>query len=303
MNPEDVQAQMGLQECMTALESMNVTWPSAGRAHELLNESKMNIQEHYLESLRHSPWRNKRKTTEEAEDEPQRERSTSRGDSVDVQPRPVVGLRGEGMHVTRLKNGMLSHSSDSHRLHSPASSSYRPPIRPLQAPAGYPSSFGQQVDGLFTDTGYARWGGELPSFGQPDGQSFFGSGAAGWDGHVQQQQQQDPQPQGWSTSATRFSAEPNRAGATGAGPTSGSGGGAGPGAGGGGGGNGGGTGGGGYWQDFQPPTSFGTDMSSSLYSIMPHSTVPLQSIFQDGAFSDHHHHHHPQNYPVYSRLS
>jgi hypothetical protein len=25
MNPEDVQAQMGLQECMTALEAMNVS--------------------------------------------------------------------------------------------------------------------------------------------------------------------------------------------------------------------------------------------------------------------------------------
>lgn len=81
MNPEDVQAQMGLQQCMSALETMNMTWPSAGRAHELLHESKVNIQAHYLETLRRSPWRSKRKTTEEEveEDVPTRDRIASEG--------------------------------------------------------------------------------------------------------------------------------------------------------------------------------------------------------------------------------
>ncbi|CAE6433276.1 unnamed protein product [Rhizoctonia solani] len=304
MNPEDVQAQMGLQECMTALESMNTTWPSAGRAFELLNESKMNIQEHYLESLRHSPWRQKRKTPEEQEDsvEHERQRSASRDgtrDGVQLAPmreiRPIVSLR------TQPRDGIIGHSS-SHpppNSHSPAPSMMhsRSSIRHVQPSSGqapnyasvtpnpYPAQ--QPPEPMFTDPGYGRWGGDMPSYNHATtdgGQGYFGNTGNGWEGHMQPQAQQQPHGQpGWTTSATRFSTErpppPSSAGNPG-----------------------------GYWQDY-PSTTFGNDMSSSLYGIMPQvpGTVGMQSIFQDGATGVYQNPDGPggisPSYPVYSRLS
>ncbi|KAH7337849.1 fungal-specific transcription factor domain-containing protein [Rhizoctonia solani] len=212
MNPEDVQAQMGLQECMTALESMNTTWPSAGRAFELLNESKMNIQEHYLESLRHSPWRQKRKTPEEQEDgvEHERQRSASRDgirDGVQLAPmreiRPIVSLR------TQPRDGIIGHSSSSHppNSHSPAPPIMHSAVTPNPYPAQQPP--GQPVDPIFTNPGYDRWSGDMSSYNHATtdgGQGYFGNTGNGWEGHMQPQAQQ-PHGQGWTTSATRFSAE------------------------------------------------------------------------------------------------
>lgn len=40
--PDDPQARLGLNRCMEALRNMDVTWPSAGRAWELLNGNKVN---------------------------------------------------------------------------------------------------------------------------------------------------------------------------------------------------------------------------------------------------------------------
>ncbi|CUA68348.1 Lactose regulatory protein LAC9 [Kluyveromyces lactis NRRL Y-1140] [Rhizoctonia solani] len=312
MNPEDVQAQMGLQECMTALEAMNTTWPSAGRAFELLNESKMNIQEHhqYLESLRHSPWRPKRKTPEEQEDgtEQERQRSSSR-DGIQLAPmrdvRPIVNLRTQPRD-----NGIIGHTSPTHpppNSHSPAPPMIhhsRPSIRHMQPSSGQPQNYppmtstssyptpqsAQPVEPLFADPAYGRWGNDLPSYNHPTdgGQAYFGNAGNSWDGHLQssqhpQQQPPAPAPQSWSTSATRFSAERPTPSSSAGNPN-------------------------GYWQDYQPPT-FGNDMSSSLYGIMPQvpGAVGMQSIFQDGATGVY------QNpdgqggispsYSVYSRLS
>ncbi|CAE6383563.1 unnamed protein product [Rhizoctonia solani] len=317
MNPEDVQAQMGLQECMSALESMNTTWPSAGRAFELLNESKMNIQEHYLESLRHSPWRHKRKTPEEQEDgvEHEHQRSNSRDGTrdgrVQLAPvrdgRPMVNLR------TQSRDGILAHTSPtgSHPplSHSPAPSIMhhsRSSIRHIQPTSGQAPNYApvtpgpypqqqplpqpaQSVDPMFPGPGYTRWGSEIPSYNHAatDGQGYFGNAGNSWDGHMQPQQppqqQQQQQGQGWTTSATRFSAE---RGSTGSGA---------------------GNPGGGYWSDYHP--TFGNDMSSSLYGIMPQvpGTVGMQTIFQDGATGVYQNPDGPggisPNYPVYQRLS
>ena len=41
--PEDPQARLGLNKCMETLRNMNVIWPSAGRAWELLNGNKVNL--------------------------------------------------------------------------------------------------------------------------------------------------------------------------------------------------------------------------------------------------------------------
>lgn len=41
--PDDPQARLGLNKCMETLRSMNVIWPSAGRAWELLNGNKVNL--------------------------------------------------------------------------------------------------------------------------------------------------------------------------------------------------------------------------------------------------------------------
>ena len=40
--PDDPQARLGLNRCMEALRNMDVIWPSAGRAWELLNGNKVN---------------------------------------------------------------------------------------------------------------------------------------------------------------------------------------------------------------------------------------------------------------------
>jgi hypothetical protein len=308
-----------------------VTWPSAGRAYELLNESKMNIQEHYLESLRRSPWRNKRKTPEELEDGEQheRDRPASRGTvhvrdgedthmardgtmmrdgGVQLAPmRPMVGLRNDGMQVTRLRNGMISHPSGSphpepqqqqqHRSAPPIVRTMRHASQAQNYPPVPPSAYTPEP--MFADTGYPRWGGDLPSFNQADGagaQGYFGT-PNNWDGQMQQpqqpqqqQQQQEQGGQGWTTSAARFSSD-NGAGRNPSSTASNA---------------------GGYWQDYPPPP-FGNDMSSSLYGMMPpvgHThphAVGMQSIFHPDAGS------YPPNpdgpggispsYPVYSRMS
>ncbi|KAG8967666.1 hypothetical protein FRC03_009503 [Tulasnella sp. 419] len=44
-NPQDVQAQLGLQKTMLFLKNMSVVWPSAGRAWELLNASNFDVRQ------------------------------------------------------------------------------------------------------------------------------------------------------------------------------------------------------------------------------------------------------------------
>lgn len=43
--PSDPQARIGLTKCMSALENMEIVWPSAGRALELLRGSRVNLDE------------------------------------------------------------------------------------------------------------------------------------------------------------------------------------------------------------------------------------------------------------------
>jgi hypothetical protein len=58
--PADPQARMGLARCMDALKRMEIVWPSAGRALELLAGSKFNLQEAELAKLSNHPDRRKR---------------------------------------------------------------------------------------------------------------------------------------------------------------------------------------------------------------------------------------------------
>jgi hypothetical protein len=51
---------MGLSKCMEALQSMEIVWPSAGRALELLRSSKVNLEESELARLSNHPSRRKR---------------------------------------------------------------------------------------------------------------------------------------------------------------------------------------------------------------------------------------------------
>ncbi|QRV84496.1 Fungal specific transcription factor domain [Ceratobasidium sp. AG-Ba] len=262
MNPEDVQAQMGLKQCMDSLEAMNITWPSAGRQNELLQESKMNIQAHYLEMLRRSPSRVKRKTTEEMEeggDDVVAARESTEGPSPvsetagGVQLAPLrkersISLRSASAQLAPTPPALCSLARSTTFTKSPSDTS-PPPLAPANQSPSYgalPSQnpYHQQttpVEPMFQDPAYGRW----ESFGQPSqpnggAQSYMGN----WDGgHVQPTQAG----QGWSTSATRFSGL-HGPGGRGAGT--------------------GGAGAGEYWQDYQPQP-FGSDMTQSLYGIMP----------------------------------
>lgn len=59
--PDDPQARLGLNRCMEVLRNMDVVWPSAGRAWELLNGNKVNLpglspkmySEHPMERQQH----------------------------------------------------------------------------------------------------------------------------------------------------------------------------------------------------------------------------------------------------------
>jgi len=58
--PSDPQARVGLTKCMEALKNMEVVWPSAGRALELLRGSKVNLEEPMLSQPYNFPDRQKR---------------------------------------------------------------------------------------------------------------------------------------------------------------------------------------------------------------------------------------------------
>lgn len=49
-HPTDPQARIGLSKCMESLRTMQVVWPCAARALELLRGSKFNLQEPAIES-------------------------------------------------------------------------------------------------------------------------------------------------------------------------------------------------------------------------------------------------------------
>ena len=53
--PDDPQARLGLSKCMEALRKMDVVWPSAGRAWELLNGNKVNLLGHSPKTYSNHP--------------------------------------------------------------------------------------------------------------------------------------------------------------------------------------------------------------------------------------------------------
>ncbi|KAF8240532.1 hypothetical protein L208DRAFT_1427978 [Tricholoma matsutake] len=59
-HPKDPQARVGLSKCMESLRTMQVVWPSAARALELLRGAKFNLQEPELAALSNHPARHKR---------------------------------------------------------------------------------------------------------------------------------------------------------------------------------------------------------------------------------------------------
>ncbi|KAG8741371.1 hypothetical protein FRC10_002936 [Ceratobasidium sp. 414] len=338
MNPEDVHAQLGLQQCMSALETMDVTWPSAGRAYELLTESKMNIQAHYLEMLRCSPSRVKRKTTEEADEVDEMgvaqggtvresdplnvtmDNTMMRDGGMRLAPlrerdgRPIVGLRSESVQFTRMRDGMspMVHTPSpapidtqlkqlphaTRSIHSPA-----PPLlhNPRSIRHAQPPP----------NPGYANL---PPNTYQPPVEPIFQDpGYARWGSEVPYAQPDGSQAYfansgNWDGHVPQQPQQQHGQGWStsaarfsvdgGRGPHS-----AGPGAG----------NGGGYWQDYQPQ-AFGNDMAQSLYGIMPPvghvpNGVGLQTMFQvqDGSAGVYDS---PDgtsgispSYPVYSRLN
>ncbi|KAG9085808.1 hypothetical protein FS749_004087 [Ceratobasidium sp. UAMH 11750] len=311
MNPEDVQAQLGLQHCMTALETMDVTWPSAGRAYELLTESKMNIQAHYLELLRHSPSRVKRKTTEESEETDEMgvaQGMMREGDALNMamdsmmmrdggirlaplrerDGRAIVGLRSQSVQLTRMRDGM------SPMLNTPSPAPTDPQLKQLPQSTRHIHSPAPPL--LHTprsmrhvqpppNPGYANL---PPNTYQPPVESIFQDpGYARWGSEVPYAQPDGSQAffgnsGNWDGHVPQQpQQQPGQGWSTsaarfsvdsGRSPHS-----AGPGAG----------NAGGYWQDYQPQ-AFGNDMAQSLYGIMPPighvpNGVGLQSMFQDGS--------------------
>lgn len=53
--PDDPQARLGLNKCMETLRTMDVIWPSAGRAWELLNGNKVNLLGHSSKTYSNNP--------------------------------------------------------------------------------------------------------------------------------------------------------------------------------------------------------------------------------------------------------
>jgi hypothetical protein len=67
--PSDPQARVGLTKCMDALKKMEIVWPSAGRALDLLAGSKFNLQEAELTALSHHQGHRKRSAAQALEAE------------------------------------------------------------------------------------------------------------------------------------------------------------------------------------------------------------------------------------------
>ncbi|KAG9125869.1 hypothetical protein FRC07_005834 [Ceratobasidium sp. 392] len=320
MNPEDVQAQLGLQQCMSALETMDVTWPSAGRAYELLNESKMNIQAHYLELLRRSPSRVKRKTTEEMEETGEPgvilERSASRGTMREGEPlsvtienpmmrdgatrlaplreregRPIIGLRSDSVQLARMRDGV------SPIAHGPSPTSADPlkqlpqPTRPVHSPVpalmNNPRSM-RHVQPPAPNPAY----GNMPTNPYQPPQSvepiYQDPGYERWGSEVPAYAQPDGSQAyfansgNWDGHVPQQPQQQHGQGWSTSAARYSVDNGRGPHSAGPGTGN-----TGGYWQDYQPQ-SFGNDMAQSLYGIMPPvghvpNGVGLQSMFQDGS--------------------
>ncbi|KAG8904867.1 hypothetical protein FRB99_001034 [Tulasnella sp. 403] len=63
-NPVDIQASLGLQKAMDVLKRMSITWPSAGRAWDLLDGVKIDVRRAEVEMLTNAPERKKRPTSD-----------------------------------------------------------------------------------------------------------------------------------------------------------------------------------------------------------------------------------------------
>ncbi|OAX40867.1 hypothetical protein K503DRAFT_567355 [Rhizopogon vinicolor AM-OR11-026] len=76
LRPSNVQAYIGLRQCLAVLKEMQTTWPSAGRAWDLLNGVKVQVDSN-MPPLMHAPDRQKRAADdafgEKSSDVPQRE--------------------------------------------------------------------------------------------------------------------------------------------------------------------------------------------------------------------------------------
>ncbi|KAF8624664.1 hypothetical protein AX17_006995 [Amanita inopinata Kibby_2008] len=93
--PDDPQARVGLSKCMEALQLMQIMWPSAGRALELLTGAKMNLKaaDGELSSLMSSKQheRMKRPASHMAEDATAFDRTAHGGTTIDY---PIVRQHG-----------------------------------------------------------------------------------------------------------------------------------------------------------------------------------------------------------------
>ncbi|EJD52017.1 hypothetical protein AURDEDRAFT_158861 [Auricularia subglabra TFB-10046 SS5] len=128
MRPSNIQASLGLQQCMDSLKAMNILWPSAGRAWELLHGSNVDVHQAELARLSHAGRPNKRPANDQLESE-------------DVQ-QPAAA---SGMHPYRAQP--LPHA---------------PPSRPLPVSSSF-SSLGPTTtassDSFFGP--YSRWGPDI----------------------------------------------------------------------------------------------------------------------------------------------
>ncbi|TFK31644.1 fungal-specific transcription factor domain-containing protein [Crucibulum laeve] len=120
VHPSDPQARIGLGKCMDALRMMEIVWPSAGRALELLRGAKVNLEESELAMLANHADRNKRPAEQSLDDS--FERSHPSATAMDY-----ASLRAS--HVPTNYPSTEVYNADGYTNHSPlvpaSSSNYR----------------------------------------------------------------------------------------------------------------------------------------------------------------------------------
>lgn len=100
--PSDPQARMGLTKCMEVLKKMEIVWPSAGRALEILAGSKFNLQESELVKLANHPDRHKRSAEQDLDTE---DVGTYQHEDLPSGAADYLGLRPQGYETSRYENG------------------------------------------------------------------------------------------------------------------------------------------------------------------------------------------------------
>ncbi|GJJ14593.1 hypothetical protein Clacol_008859 [Clathrus columnatus] len=150
VRPGDVQAGLGLQLCMDALQTMSILWPSAGRAWELLHGAKIDLRE--VEQRMAGEVRDKRKR----EDGNNSEFSLTK---------TQANARSRSRGVNGIRSNSINGGSNGIDATNPRSHHYQPP-RTIQL-GGLPSSHSSaspthRPSSLYTQALTSNTGGASP---------------------------------------------------------------------------------------------------------------------------------------------